>query len=106
MLSDYIFDRRAQLRMQDVIPAALLDEFVDWLAGLNYSPQTIRSYTFTAARFVRCAGWHSGSAMLISRRQNVTYELTRPKSSKRSRRPCLPVFVRGVSKPLMHSSQC
>jgi integrase/recombinase XerD len=55
MLSDYIFDRRAQLRMQDVIPAALLDEFVDWLAGLNYSPQTIRSYTFTAARFVRWA---------------------------------------------------
>lgn len=55
MLSDYIFDRRAQLRMQDVIPAARIDEFVDWLAGLRYSRQTIRSYVFTAMRFVRWA---------------------------------------------------
>jgi site-specific recombinase XerD len=55
MLSDYIFDRRAQLRMQDLIPAARLDEFVDWLAGLRYSRRTIQSYVFAATRFVRWA---------------------------------------------------
>jgi len=55
MLSDYIFDRRSLLRMQDVIPAARLDEFTDWLASLRYSPETIRSYAFTATRFVSWA---------------------------------------------------
>jgi integrase/recombinase XerD len=55
MLSDYIFDRRSQLLMQDVIPAARLDEFVDWLADLRYSRGTIQSYAFAATRFVRWA---------------------------------------------------
>lgn len=78
MLSDYIFDRRAQLRIQDLIPAARLDEFVDWLAGLRYSRQTIRSYVFTAARFVRWAranGYGEFSALnrscLIAYRREV-----------------------------------
>lgn len=44
-----------QLRMQDIIPAARLDEFVDWLAGLRYSRRTIESYVFAATRFFRWA---------------------------------------------------
>jgi site-specific recombinase XerD len=55
MLSDYVLDRRSQLRLLEVIPGARLDEYVDWLAGLRYSPATIRSYVFAATRFVRWA---------------------------------------------------
>ena len=81
MLSDYVFDRCAQLRMQDAIPAARLDEFVDWLAGLNYSARTIQSYAFTAARFVRWAraNGYDGLSML-NRSSLIAYkrEVVRP----------------------------
>jgi integrase/recombinase XerD len=55
MLSHYILDQRSQRRMQDVIGAGRLDEFVEWLVGLKYSPKTIRSYAYTATRFVSWA---------------------------------------------------
>src|SRR5215475_7645298 len=74
MLTDYIFDRRSQLRMQDAIPAARLDEFASWLADLHYSPETIRSYLFAATRLVLWArSKGSGELSALGRSDLTSY---------------------------------
>jgi len=73
MLIDYIFDRRSQLRMQDIIAPAHLDGFTDWLAGLRYSPMTIRSYVFAAARFVHWARSNGYKLSVLNRSCLIAY---------------------------------
>jgi site-specific recombinase XerD len=77
------------------------------LASKRISPHVLRHscalMMLKATRDVRrVALW----LMPTSRPQSVIYELTQPKSWKRSRPPCLPVFIRVVSRLLMHSSRC
>lgn len=90
MLSDYGLSRRAELRVREVIPGDRLDEFVDWLATLRYSPATIRSYAIAAARFVSWAQGHgyrepsslNDPCLIAYRRATIRI----PKVAKRRRR--------------------
>src|SRR5215469_1486235 len=58
MLIDYVPRATARDRLQSVISADDLEAFANWLAALRYSRATIRSYLYSAVRYVAWANAH------------------------------------------------
>lgn len=59
MLSDYVGNGQAKVRLQGSAAGPHLDDFSEWLAGRGYRASTIKSYLKEAARF---AAWALATA--------------------------------------------